>query len=118
MRPSATEALQSAWIVETRLQHDTTISTSEQDRVKLHRAPLQSHLTKMACACMSSQLNLSQLHHLNQLFRHSDVSGDGRLSDEEMKLALGEVGVTEHMDVELIIESLDSDHSGYIEYSE
>jgi len=117
MRPGASEALMDDWLVETKKQHPKEDAT-EFERSSFQRQQLQSHLTHMALHCVTSQLSLSQLHHMNLRFKHYDSTGDGRLSHIEMRKVLEDVGVTDPRDVELIIESLDSDRSGSVEYSE
>lgn len=72
----------------------------------------------MATHCIISQLNLSKLHHMNNRFAHYDSTGDGRLGYLEMRQVLEDVGVSNQQDVELIIEALDSNRSGMVEYSE
>merc|ERR1712039_994317 len=72
----------------------------------------------MATACVTSQLSLSQMHHMNSCFKTYDSSGDGRLSHAEMRQVLRDVGINANEDAELVIESLDCDRSGMIEYSE
>merc|ERR1712060_361906 len=73
---------------------------------------------KMALHCATSQMSLSQLDNLNQQFKHYDSSGDGRLSLVEVRQLLEDSGFARGDDLELIIESLDSDSSGMVEYSE
>jgi len=115
-RPTASEAAKDPWLSKMSVSHDNEPAT-QQEREALHSQHLESHLTKMAMTCVTSQLNLSQLHHMNLRFKHYDTSGDGRLGHVEMRQVLEEVGVKAE-DSELLIESLDSDHSGVIEYSE
>eukprot|EP00929_Paragymnodinium_shiwhaense_P096298 TRINITY_DN57852_c0_g1_i1.p1 TRINITY_DN57852_c0_g1~~TRINITY_DN57852_c0_g1_i1.p1 ORF type:complete len:955 (+),score=247.66 TRINITY_DN57852_c0_g1_i1:128-2992(+) len=120
-RPSAAEALKDMWLSRTaRSQHVVGPSSLGQSKngVTLQRPHLQSHLMKVARACITSQLNLSQLHHMNQRFKHYDISGDGRLCYAEMRHVLEDVGIVAGEDLELILESLDSNHNGIIEYSE
>lgn len=117
LRPSAAEALQDHWLVEARGAHNKALP-NEQDKHALLQHQLQSHLSKMALHCLTTQLSLTQLHRLNSLFSQYDSSRDGRLNHDEMRRVLADVGVSEGEDVELVIESLDGDHSGMIEYSE
>lgn len=117
VRPTAALALQDTWIVRAVETH-AVVKPKESERQALQQQHLQSHLMKMAVAAVTSQLSLSQLHHLNLRFKHYDKSNDGRLCHAEMREVLRDVGVPSAEDVELIIESLDSDHSGLIEYSE
>merc|ERR1712146_468245 len=88
-----------------------------EERALLHQQHLQSHLMKMACYCLASHLNLSQLHHLNVAFKRYDTSGDGQLNHMEMRQVLADVGA-QASEIEFLIQALDSDHSGNIEYSE
>uniref|UniRef100_A0A7S4STQ5 non-specific serine/threonine protein kinase n=1 Tax=Alexandrium monilatum TaxID=311494 RepID=A0A7S4STQ5_9DINO len=117
MRPSAAEALRDGWLTKASASH-THEPPTESERAALHQQHLQTHLMKMAMTCITSQLNLSQLHHLNMRFQRYDSSGDGRLSHVEMRQVLDDVGVKGEADKDLIVESLDGDHSGLIEYSE
>jgi len=117
MRPSASEALKDGWLVKASVVANN-IPPSDDEKRALQQQHLQSHLMTMAKACITSQLNLSQLHHLNARFRKYDSSGDGRLSHVEMRQVLEDVGIQTYEDKELIIEGLDTDHSGVIEYSE
>merc|ERR1712061_782286 len=72
----------------------------------------------MARHCIASQLSLPPRHHLYQRFEKYDRMGDGMLSYNEMRQALEDIGITDEEDMELIIESLDSNRNGTIEYSE
>eukprot|EP00929_Paragymnodinium_shiwhaense_P112805 TRINITY_DN81073_c0_g1_i1.p1 TRINITY_DN81073_c0_g1~~TRINITY_DN81073_c0_g1_i1.p1 ORF type:complete len:820 (+),score=210.23 TRINITY_DN81073_c0_g1_i1:79-2538(+) len=115
-RPSAQDAGQDPWVCKASAALQRLPPTTE-ERMALHGQHLQSHLTKMACTCITSQLSLSQLHLLNDRFKHYDTSGDGRLGHVEMRQVLVDVGVAPE-DIDVVIESLDSDRSGVIEYSE
>merc|ERR1711862_478374 len=79
---------------------------------------MQSHLMSMARHCVASQLSLPPMHALYQRFRKYDTEGDGMLSYLEMQQALEDVGFTANEDIAMIIESLDSNRNGTIEYSE
>eukprot|EP00928_Gymnodinium_smaydae_P042593 TRINITY_DN28655_c0_g1_i1.p1 TRINITY_DN28655_c0_g1~~TRINITY_DN28655_c0_g1_i1.p1 ORF type:complete len:853 (+),score=191.39 TRINITY_DN28655_c0_g1_i1:140-2560(+) len=115
-RPGASEASRDPWLVKAGKAHEHVPPTKE-ERKALQSEHLQSHLMKMARSCVASQLSLSQLHHLNLRFGQYDTSGDGRLGHVEMRQVLEDAGVAAD-DIDVIIESLDSDGSGVIEYSE
>merc|ERR1719329_1110320 len=89
------------------------MSHTKSEKVALHQPHLQSYLMKVARACIASQL-----HQMNLRFKHYDVSGDGRLSYTEMRHVMEDLGFAAAEEVDHIIESLDSDRSGLIEYSE
>jgi len=117
MRPSADEAARDKWL--TRMSVSSSdVAATESERRALHDQHLQSHLMKMSVSCITSQLSLSQLEHMNLRFQRYDTSNDGRLSHIEMRQVLEDVGIKGTEEAELIIESLDGDHSGMIEYSE
>lgn len=117
MRPTAAEASQDNWLVK-EISHNADEMPSAAERAALLSQHLQSHLLKMARHCITSQLSLSPLHHLNARFRQYDRDGNGRLSYLEMRQVLEDVGITDAQDMELIIESLDCNRNGLIEYSE
>mmetsp|Transcript_30960 Transcript_30960/g.79530 ORF Transcript_30960/g.79530 Transcript_30960/m.79530 type:complete len:817 (+) Transcript_30960:56-2506(+) len=117
MRPSADEAARDLWLFKLSADHGDVAATAEERRA-LHEQHLQSHLMKMSMTCITSQLNLSQLQHMNLRFAKYDTASDGRLSHMEMRQVLEDVGIKNVEDAELVIESLDGDHSGMIEYSE
>jgi len=117
MRPTAAESARSEWLLKTKAQHAREPPT-EREKAMFQAQQLQSHLKTMALHCVTSQLNLSQLEHMNLRFQQYDSSGDGRLSHVEMRSVLEDVGIQQGEEMELLIEALDSDHSGVIEYSE
>eukprot|EP00930_Biecheleria_cincta_P083656 TRINITY_DN73188_c0_g1_i1.p1 TRINITY_DN73188_c0_g1~~TRINITY_DN73188_c0_g1_i1.p1 ORF type:complete len:813 (+),score=132.77 TRINITY_DN73188_c0_g1_i1:142-2580(+) len=116
MRPSAAEACKDNWLVRTTEFADEEPSPDE--RMALQHQHLQSHIMRMARLCITSQLNLSPLHHLNHRFRQYDSDGNGRLNHLEMRQVLEDVGISSSEDIDLIIESLDSNDNGLIDYSE
>lgn len=117
MRPSASEASRDPWITKAAKMSEN-VPPDDTEREELHSQHLRSHLAQVACHCVVSQLSLSQLHHLNLRFKQYDTSGDGRLNHVEMRQVLEDVGIKNNETIETVIESLDCDHSGVIEYSE
>merc|ERR1719193_468355 len=117
MRPTAEEASRDQWLARIGATHQQEEAT-EAERRALQSQHLESSLMKMSLSCVASQLNLSQLHHMNLRFKQYDASGDGRLSHVEVRQVLQDVGVQSTEELELFFESLDADHSGLVEYSE
>merc|ERR1712151_1223367 len=105
------------WLVRVKAR-DLEIIPNHTVLSSLKNQHLQSHLMHMARHCITSQLSLPPLHHLYQRFKQYDTEGDGMLSYLEMRQSLEDVGITTDADMELIIESLDSNRNGKIEYSE
>jgi len=118
MRPSASEAAKDDWLLRTKKMPDQQPSPEPCEIIALQHQHLQSHLMHMARHCIASQLSLPPLHHLYRRFQKYDTEGDGMLSYLEMRQALEDVGINSPEDMELIIESLDSNRNGTIEYSE
>lgn len=117
IRPSASEAFKSDWIQQAKSSQEVApMATSERDA--LQELQMRSHMTQMAIHAITSQLNLTQLHKLNLQFKKYDSTGDGRLSLDEMRQVLEDSGIESMETKDLIVLSLDSDHSGKIEYSE
>jgi len=116
-RPSASMAAQNEWLVRTK-QTVSDAGPKDELRASLQQLHLQSHMTRMALHCITSQLNLPQLHQLNRQFRHYDRSGDGSLSRTEMQQLLEDVGITSKEVTELIVGAMDGDQNGSIGYSE
>mmetsp|Transcript_129704 Transcript_129704/g.361242 ORF Transcript_129704/g.361242 Transcript_129704/m.361242 type:complete len:806 (+) Transcript_129704:67-2484(+) len=116
-RPTAAEALRDLWLIENRdVGHEVAPSPAQRDALQKMR--LQSHLMRMTLHCVTSQLSLSQLDRLNMQFQHYDQGRDGRLSHVEARQLLVDAGITAPEDIELIFSSLDTDHDGFIEYSQ
>jgi len=116
-RPSAATASRDDWLVKAKTANEQVLPSQSEVR-SLQQQHLQSHLMKMVRSCITSQVSISPLHHLYRLFQQYDVEGDGMISYLEMRRALEDVGLTADEDLDLIIESLDGDRNGRIEYSE
>jgi len=77
----------------------------------------KSTFSKMALLCIASQLDTSMLEDLNEMFEVLDKDGDGQLSVVEFVDGFRQVGVSEG-DIEDMVDSLDINCSGTVEYSE
>lgn len=120
-RPSALQASRDDWLMNSRAAAGDLIreaSENAMERASLQLHYLQSHLMRMARTCITSQLSLAPLHQLNHRFKSYDRDGNGRLSLLEMRQVLDDMGISCSEDIDLIIESLDCNRNGIIEYSE
>lgn len=117
VRPTAQQALKSEWVFQNKASQEAK-SLDKDEKGALQQQQLQSHMTRMAMHCITSQMNLSQLHALSLKFKKYDHTGDGRLSLEEMRQVLVDSNIGTSDDKDLIVQALDSDQSGKIEYSE
>jgi len=79
----------------------------------------QNKLKKAALHVIASQLGESQIKALREIFMHLDHNGDGLLTAAEMKEGLSKAGLREIPDdLQAILEEVDSDGSGVIDYTE
>lgn len=119
-RPSAQQALQHPWITElASLQVDEQSAVNALDNL----SKFNSDVTlKMATySFIASQLmSKTERDNLSKVFKAFDKNGDGKLSMEEVK-----EGYLEHYgrimsdaEVEQMFKSVDTDNSGFIDYTE
>jgi len=93
------------------------LQTSLVDNLKGFRS--QNKLKKAALHVIASQLGETQIKELRDVFMRLDNNGDGLLTAAEMKEGLTSAGLKEiPEDLQLILEQVDSDGSGVIDYTE
>jgi calcium-dependent protein kinase len=86
---------------------------------KLRRFRCRSKFAKAALHVIASQLNEVQIKSLRETFLSLDSNGDGLLTLAEMRDGLAQAGITELPDdLKEIMEGLDADGSGVIDYTE
>jgi len=79
----------------------------------------QNKLKKAALHIIAGQLNEDQIKALRDTFMALDGNGDGLLTAAEMKTGLAKAGLKEiPPDLQQILEDVDSDGSGVIDYTE
>jgi len=83
----------------------------------LQRFRSQNKLKKAALNIIARQLHESQIPELLETFRGLDANGDGYLALHELRAGVSEAEMT-HVNSETIMESVDSDGSGMIDYTE
>jgi calcium-dependent protein kinase len=119
-RPSAQEALGHTWITElAKVTVDESIAISALNNLKLFRA--DQTLKQATFAYIASQmLSKNKKEELAKVFKAFDKNGDGRLSMDEVKQGyLDHYGkVVSDDEVEKMFKSVDSDNSGFIDYTE
>ena len=119
-RPTAAEALQHPWVVElSTVAIDDSAAISALDNLKGFRA--ESTMKQATFAFIASQLlSKNERDGLAKVFKAFDKNGDGKLSMQEVK-----EGYLEHYgkvmsdeEVETMFNAVDTDRSGFIDYSE
>merc|ERR1712039_186760 len=79
----------------------------------------QNKLKKAALHIIANQLNEDQIKALRDVFMQLDGNGDGKLTVNEMKEGIQKAGLKEiPPDLQQIMEDVDSDGSGVIDYTE
>lgn len=119
-RVSAAEALQHDFITKlTKTKVEEGLAQGALANLKTFRA--DQKLKQATFAYIASQLlSKSEKENLSRLFKALDANGDGKLSKEEI-LSGYDKYFGKHMspeDVEQLFDSVDTDKSGYIDYSE
>ena len=119
-RPTAAEALQHPWVVElSTVAVDESAAISALDNLKGFKA--DTTMKQATFAFIASQLlSKSERDGLAKVFKAFDKNGDGKLSMQEVK-----EGYLEHYgkvmsdeEVETMFNAVDTDRSGFIDYSE
>jgi len=75
-------------------------------------------LKKAALTYIASQLSEKEILELSKLFECLDSNGDGMLSFDEIKNGLGNLNEKAAKEVQQVLEGIDTDHSGNINYTE
>ena len=119
-RPTAAEALQHPWVVElSTVAIDESAAISALDNLKGFKA--DTTMKQATFAFIASQLlSKNERDGLAKVFKAFDKNGDGKLSMQEVK-----EGYLEHYgkvmsdeEVEQMFNAVDTDKSGFIDYSE
>eukprot|EP00931_Biecheleriopsis_adriatica_P006502 TRINITY_DN1078_c0_g1_i1.p1 TRINITY_DN1078_c0_g1~~TRINITY_DN1078_c0_g1_i1.p1 ORF type:complete len:509 (+),score=110.20 TRINITY_DN1078_c0_g1_i1:49-1527(+) len=79
---------------------------------------LQSQFKKVALTVIAGQLNEEQIKATRDAFIALDTDNDGTLSRQEISTGLTKMNVDLPADLQNIMEAMDSNHSGQINYSE
>ena len=122
-RLSAQEALQDPWLIknatEKEIKNDSKTKTALDN---LRKFAAKQKLQQASIAFIVHQMSTNEYaKELRELFKSMDVSGDGRLTIDELKSGYEKhfKGLTfTDKEYEEMMNNLDSDKSGYIEYEE
>lgn len=117
-RATAEQALNHVWIKHKAPKAaDVALQTNFVDNLRGFRA--QNKLKKAALHIIAGQLNEDQIKALRETFMSLDNNGDGLLTRAELKEGLEKCGLKEiPPDLQQIMEGIDSDGSGAIDYTE
>jgi len=116
-RYTAEQALNHAWIKHTGVKHQVSLQPDFVSHLRAFRS--EHKLKQVALQIIAGQLDEGQLQALRESFMALDGNGDGCLSPGEMRRGLDDAGFTDlPEDLQQILQDLDSDKSGSIDYSE
>lgn len=117
-RYTAEQALNHVWIKNKAPKAtDAMLQSSNLDNLRHFRS--QNKLKKAALRIIASELTDPQIKELRNIFMSLDENGDGFLTSVELKEGLLKSGITKMPDdFQSIIDGIDSDGSGVIDYSE
>mmetsp|Transcript_38649 Transcript_38649/g.124195 ORF Transcript_38649/g.124195 Transcript_38649/m.124195 type:complete len:477 (-) Transcript_38649:169-1599(-) len=117
-RFTAEEALNHTWVENKAPKaKDVPLSTGMFDNLKSFRS--QNKLKKAALHVIANQMSENQIKALRDVFMSLDNNGDGLLTIKELKEGLLKAGFEEiPADLQQIMEEVDSDGSGVIDYTE
>lgn len=77
-----------------------------------------NQLKRAACTVIASQLSHADIGKLKSMFMTMDANGDGTLAAKEIKEGLRKMNVKLPYDLEELLEEVDTDGSGVIDYTE
>jgi len=117
-RYTAEQALNHEWIKnKAPAAKNISLQSNFVDNLRGFRS--QNKLKKAALHIIAGQLNEDQIKNLREVFQALDGNGDGLLTAAEMKTGLAKAGLKEvPPDLQQILEDVDSDGSGVIDYTE
>merc|ERR1711879_1017062 len=117
-RYTAEQALNHVWI-KNKAPKATGAKLAENMVDNLRGFRSQNKLKKAALHIIANQLNEDQIKGLREVFMSMDGNGDGCLTINEMKEGIKKAGLQEiPADLQAIMEEVDSDGSGVIDYTE
>jgi len=121
LRPTAQDALDDMrWPLDGKDAEDIAPQTMMKQKsmvVGMEHFEERSTFGKTVLLCVASQLDAAKLESLNSLFERLDVDGSGKLSVKEITDGLADLGL-ESSAMGALIDSIDVDHNGTVEYSE
>jgi len=117
-RLSAADALQHQWISHCMQSGEDQASITNGIVTNLKCFSLMNKLKKASLNVMATQLTDNAIRELKEMFMAMDENNDGTLSVFELKEGLQKAGVAIPPDLQQMMDKIDTDGSGVIDYSE
>lgn len=118
VRPSAAKALTNTWLDGMAEPGDLQDLLSKMDVQNLKKFAEFNKVKKAALTVVATQCSDSKIDALKNLFLSLDANKDGSLSITELKKGLKSVGVKIPKDLARVLEQVDTDGSGVLDYTE
>jgi len=118
LRMSASDALQHQWINKALMSSDDQASITNGIVSNLKCFSVMNKLKKASLNVISTQLSDNAIRELKEMFMAMDENNDGTLSVSEVMEGLEKAGVAIPPDMQQMMENIDTDGSGVIDYSE
>jgi calcium-dependent protein kinase len=112
-RYTADQAIKDPWIV--KLAGSTEIPLAPQALQNIMAFKCLEKLKKAVLMYMATQMSEADTSSMRKVFTSIDTDGDGKLSLDELQKALKSYKGT--INVKEMLESIDADQSGYIDYT-
>lgn len=116
-RPAAKQSLQHAWFETHAVGHESAAATELEVR-GLEAFGRMNQLKRAVLTVIATQLSQENIEHLNEIFMAMDHNSDGTLSIKELKEGLTEASVMLPIDINSLLEQVDTDGSGVVDYTE
>ncbi|CAA6653633.1 unnamed protein product [Spirodela intermedia] len=95
------------------------VSLGETVRARLKQFSVMNKLKKKALRVVAEQLSVEEVAGIKEMFQMMDVSNNGKITLEELKIGLHKLG--QHIpdpDVQILMEAADVDGNGTLDYGE
>jgi len=117
-RMSASNALQHQWISQAMMAAEDQAGITNSVVANLKGFSVMNKLKKASLNVIATQLTDNAIRELKEMFMAMDENNDGTLSVSELKEALQKAGVAVPPDLQQMMDNIDTDGSGVIDYSE
>jgi calcium-dependent protein kinase len=114
-RPTCSQILQHPWFRESKQALPITYNIAK----KLSLFGIKSYIGKCLLTHITFKLSSSKKDYsIINYFKSLDLNGDGKVSREEILNVFTQAGLSVENEIDFIMENLDNDHSGFVDYTE
>ena len=115
LRPSFEQLLNHNWFYESKQVLPITYNIAK----KISAFHVKSHIARCILDYISSKVSSEKKDYtIMKYFKSLDLNNDGKVSREEILTTFEQIGINVSNDIDFIMENLDYDSSGFIDYTE